>query len=96
MANFAQSLKDPKILMLRAELNLAHKTVDEKNVEIDKLISYIEQAKKDNTVPKELVHSYTVKLDQLLVQGNNQLVAFTEKQDCLNLQLDYLSLYYED
>ena len=30
MANFAQSLKDPKILMLRAEFNLAHKTVDEK------------------------------------------------------------------
>ena len=96
MANFAQSLKDPKILMLRAEFNSAHKAVDEKNVEIDKLISYIEQAKKDNTVPKELVHSYTVRLDQLLVQGNNQLVAFTEKQDCLNLQLDYLSLYYED
>ena len=96
MANFAQSLKDPKILMLRAEFNSAHKAVDEKNVEIDKLISYIEQAKKDNTVPKELVHSYTVRLDQLLVQGNNQLVAFTEKQDSLNLQLDYISLCYED
>ena len=53
MANFAQSLKDPKILMLRAEFNSAHKAVDKKNVEIDKLISYIEQAKKDNTVPKE-------------------------------------------
>ena len=96
MANFAQSLKDPKILMLRAEFNLAHKTVDEKNVEIDKLISYIEQAKKDSTVPKELVHSYIVKLDQLLVQGNNQLEAFTEKQNSLNIQLDYLSLCYED
>ena len=30
MANFAQSLKDPKILMLQAEFNSAHKAVDEK------------------------------------------------------------------
>merc|ERR1711888_115776 len=32
----------------------------------------------------------------LLVQGNNQLEAFTEKQNSLNIQLDYLSLCYED
>ena len=90
MANFAQSLKDPKILMLRAEFNAAHKAVDEKNAEIDKLISYIEQAKKDNTVPKELVHSYSIRLDQLLTQGDSQLEAFTKNQISLIIQLDYL------
>ena len=81
MATFAQSLKDPKILMLRAEFNAAHKAVDEKDAEIDKLIKYIEQAKKDKTVPKEMVHSYSIRLDQLLTQGDSQLVAFTKKQD---------------
>ena len=44
MANFATSIRDQKILMLRAEFNSAHKAVDERNSEIDKLISYIEPA----------------------------------------------------
>ena len=70
MANFATSLRDQKILMLRAEFNSAHKAVDERNAEIDKLISYIEQAKKDD-VPKELIHSYSIRLDHLLSQGNS-------------------------
>ena len=50
--------------------NSAHKAVDERNAEIDKLISYIEQAKKDD-VPKELIHSYSIRLDHLLSQGNS-------------------------
>ena len=70
MANFATSIRDQKILMLRAEFNSAHKAVDERNSEIDKLISYIEQAKKDD-VPKELIHSYSIRLDHLLSQGNS-------------------------
>ena len=78
MANFATSLRDQKILMLRAEFNSAHKAVDEKNAEIDKLISYIEQAKKDD-VPKELVHSYSIRLDHLLSQGNSELETFIKK-----------------
>ena len=80
MATFSQSLKDPKILMLRTEINAAHKSVDEADAEIDKLIKYIEQAKKDKSVPKEMVHSYSIRLDHLLIQGDSQLAAFTKNK----------------
>ena len=95
MATFSQSLKDPKILMLRAEFNAAHKAVDEADAEIDKLIKHIEQAKNDQSVPREMVHSYSTRLDLLLTQGDAQLSAFTKKQDSLGTQLDYLSLVYQ-
>ena len=90
MATFSQSLKDPKILMLRAEFNAAHKTVDETDKEIEKQIKYVEQAKQDDSVPKEMVHSYSTRLDLLLTQGETQLKTFTTIQESLSKQLDYL------
>ena len=95
MSTFSQSLKDPKILMLRAELNAAHKSVDETDKEVDKQIVYVEQAKKDS-VPKEMIHSYSTRLNSLLTQGETQLKAFTLVQDQLSKQLDYLSMVYEE
>ena len=49
MASFSQSLKDPKILMLRSEFNSAHKLCDEKYKEIQDKIKLIERAKLDTS-----------------------------------------------
>ena len=59
MADFPQSLKDPSILILRAEFNAAHIAVDRSVAEVDKHIKDIEQAKADNTVPKEMLPGWT-------------------------------------
>merc|ERR1711888_379152 len=91
MSTFSQSLKDPKILMLRAQFKAAHKSVDETDKEVDKQIVYVQQAKNDS-MPKEMVHSYSNKLDSLLTQGETQLKAFTLVQEQLSTQLDYLSM----
>ena len=42
MAEFPQSLKDPSILILRAEFNVAHSAVDRSVAEVDKHIKNIE------------------------------------------------------
>ena len=52
MSEVLQSLKDPSILILRAEFNVAHAAVDRSVAEVDKHIQNIEQAKNDATVPK--------------------------------------------
>ena len=96
MANYAQSIKDPKILMLRSEFNSAHKQCDEKYKEVEEQIKLIEQAKQDSTIPKAMIHSYSETLAALLSQGNVILEKFTKIRDSLNTQLNYLSLLQED
>ena len=56
MSTFSQSLKDPKIVMLRAQFKAAHKSVDEKDKEVDTQILYVQKAK-DDAMPKEMIHS---------------------------------------
>ena len=96
MANFAQSLKDPKILMLRSEFNSAHKLCDEKYKEVEEQIELIERAKQDSTIPKAMIHSYSETLSALLSQGEANLEKFTKIRNSLNTQLNYLSLLHDD
>ena len=96
MANYAQSLKDPKILVLRSEFNSAHKQCDEKYKEVEEQIKLIERAKQDSTIPKAMIHSYSETLAALLSQGDVILEKFTKIRDSLDTQLNYLSLLQED
>merc|ERR1711888_305759 len=95
MSTFSQSLKDPKIIMLRAQFKAAHKSVDETDKEVDKQIVYVQKAK-DDSMPKEMIHSYSNKLDSLLTEGEAKLKTFTLVQKQLTTQLDSLSMVKED
>ena len=95
MSTFAQSLKDPKIIALRAQFKAAHKSVDEKDKEVDTQIVYVQKAK-DDSMPKEMIHSYSNKLDSLLTEGEAKLKTFTLVQEQLATQLDYLAMIHED
>ena len=63
MAEVPQSLKDQSILILRAEFNAAHAALDRSVAEVDKHIKDIEQAKTDATVPKQMLHDFSTRLD---------------------------------
>ena len=82
-STFSQSLRDPMIVMLRAQFKAAHKSIDEKAQEVDTQILYVQKAK-DDAMPKEMIHSYSNKLDSLLTEGEEKLKAFTLVQEQLN------------
>ena len=96
MAEFPQSLKDPSIILLRAEFNAAHSAVDRTVTEVDKHVQDIEQAKDDTSVPKERLRDFSTRLDTLLTKGDGLLDTLESKQELLIKQLDYLSMTYED
>ena len=52
MADLPKTIKDPSVLLLRAEFKTANIAVDNAVTEIDKHISDIEQARASNEVPK--------------------------------------------
>ena len=83
MSEVPQSLKDPSILILRADFNVAHAAVDRSVAEVDKHIQNIEQAKNDATVPKQMLHDYSTRLDAALTKGDSLLGTLKNTQDSL-------------
>ena len=96
MAEVPQSLKDPSILILRAEFNAAHAAVDRSVAEVDKHIKNIDQAKTDATVPKQMLHDFSTRLDAALTKGDSLLDTLENTQDSLIKKLDLLSMTLED
>ena len=62
--------------------------------EIDKHISDIEQARADNTVPKEMLYDFSTRLNTLFNKGDTLLATFERKKSSLVTKLDYLSMTY--
>ena len=62
MAEMPQSIKDPSVLLLRAEFKAANITVDNIVTEIDKHIADVELAKASNDVPKEMLFDFSTRL----------------------------------
>ena len=54
-----QTLKDSKVLFLRAEVSSVNATVDGIVTEISKHISDMEQAKLDGDLPQDILFSYS-------------------------------------
>ena len=83
MSEVPQSLKDPSILILRADFNMAHADVDHSVAEVDKHIQNIEQAKNDATVPKQMLHDYSTRLDAALTKGDTLVGTLENTHDSL-------------
>ena len=96
MSEVPTSLKDPSILILRADFNVAHAAVDRSVAEVDKHIQNIEQAKNDATVPKQMLHDYSTRLDAALTKGDTLVGTLETIHDQLINKLDLLSMTYED
>ena len=92
---FAQSLRDPTIVMLRAQFKAHHKSIDQKAQEVDTQIIYVQKAK-DDAMPTEMIRKYSGKLDALITEGEEKLKQFTLVQEQLTTQLEYLVMLHED
>ena len=92
---FVQSLKDPAIVMLRAQFKAHHKAMDQKSQEVDSQIINVQKAK-DDGMPKEMLRKYSGKLDAVITESEEKLKQFTLVQQELNTQLEYLSMLNED
>ena len=96
MSQVPANLKDPSILVLRANFNTSHAAVDRSLAEVEKHIETIENAKKDTSVPKKMLHSYSTRLDAALTKGETQVGTLETIHDQLINKLDLLSMTYED
>ena len=96
MADLPKTIKDPSVLLLRAEFKTAHIAVDSALSELDKHITDIEQARASNEVPKEMLYDFSTRLNTLFNKGDALLATFEGKKSSLVTKLDYLSLTYED
>ena len=68
-----QSLKDPKVLFLRAVLRSANGTVDSIVTEISKHTSDMELAISDSDLPQDMLFSYSTLLSNLIGRGEAML-----------------------
>ena len=94
-STFLQSLRDPTIVMLRAQFKAHHKSIDQKAQEVDTQIIYVQKAK-DDAMPTEMIRKYSSKLDALITEGEEKLKQFTLVQEELTTQLEYLVMLHED
>ena len=62
---------------------MAHAAVDCSVAEVDKHIQNIEEAKNDATVPKQMLHDYSTRIDAALSKGDSLLGTLENKQDSL-------------
>ena len=90
MANMLKTIKDPFVLLLRAEFKTANIAVDNAVIELDKHINDVEQARASNEVPKEMLYDFSVRLNTLFDEGD----ALLAKKSSLVTKLDYLSMTY--
>ena len=96
MSQVPTSLKDPSILILRANFNTSHAAVDRSLAEVEKHIQTIEHAKKDTSVPKQMLHDYSTRLDAALTKGDSLVGTLETIHDSLINKLDLLSMTYEE
>ena len=96
MSQVPTSLKDPSILILRANFNTSHAAVDRSLAEVDKHIQTIEHAKNDTSVPKQMLHDYSTRLDAALTKGDTLVGTLETIHDSLINKLDLLSMTLED
>ena len=86
-----QTLKDSKVLFLRAEVRSVNATVDGIVTEISKHISDMEQAKLDGDLPQDMLFSYSNMLINLIGRGEAMLSKFEVKNNTLVTILSNLS-----
>ena len=96
MSQVPTSLKDPSILILRANFNTSHAAVDRSLAEVDKHIQTIEHAKNDTSVPKQMLHDYSTRLDAALTKGDTLVGTLETIHDSLINKLDLLSMTLEE
>ena len=92
MAAAPQSLKDPQIFLLRAEVKSANVAVDNVPNEIGMHIKDVENAKSNS----EMIFDYSTQLNALINKGEKLLNTFEDKNNTLVTKLDYLSFLFEE
>ena len=90
-----QTLRDPRVLFLRAEVRSANVTVDSIVTEISKHTSDMELAISDGDLPQDMLFSYSTLLSNLIGRGEAML-SKEDKNNTLVTILDNLSHAFEE
>ena len=90
-----ETLRDPRVLFLRAEVRSANVTVDSIVTEISKHTSDMELAISDGDLPQDMLFSYSTLLSNLIGRGEAML-SKEDKNNTLVTILDNLSHAFED
>ena len=78
-----QSLRDPGIIYLRAELRSGSRSMDDIVAEINKWAASMELARSNSDLPQKMLSSFSDILNNLISKGETMLNSFESKHSAL-------------